>query len=86
MSFREIERPARNRRHITDNDLEWDQDLEDALRATLVSGKAIVVALPLFHSSPAKGRLWREGYRVTHRVLPDRITVAAWLDRRTAYS
>ena len=79
MIFRECERPPKNRRHITDTDLDWDQELEDALRGTLVSGKAIVVALSHFHSSPAKGRLWKEGFRVTHRVLPDRETVAAWL-------
>lgn len=78
-TFHEIDRPAKNRRHLDDADMEWDRDLEAALLATRNTGKAITVKLSHFHSSPAKGRLWKQGFRVAHRVLPDRETVAAWV-------
>lgn len=80
MTFEIVDRPARNRRHIQDDDLSWDGDIEQPLRETLVHGKAIVLSLERFHSSPAKGRLWKEGWRVHHRVLPDRRNVAAWIE------
>ena len=80
MTFEEIERPPRNRRHISDTDLDWDTDIETALLGTLASKKAVAIPLHRFHSSPAKGRLWKAGYHVAHRVLPSRSTVAAWLE------
>jgi hypothetical protein len=79
--FKLVDRPPRNRRSITDKDMEWDEDLETALLGTLTNGKAILIDLGLFHSSPAKGRLWKNGYKVHHRVNDDRETVAAWLER-----
>ena len=79
MTFPLIDRPPKNRRHITDDDLDWHADLEEALLATQASGRAIRLPLWQFHSSPAKGRLWKRGFRVAHRVLSDRQTVAAWV-------
>lgn len=79
MPYESIERPPRNRRHLTDADLDYDQDVEQALLGTLTGG-AISIPLWKFHSSPAKGRLWAKDYKVKHRVLPDRQTVAAWLE------
>lgn len=79
MIYEVIERPHKNRRHLNDTDLDWDQDVEDQLLDTLTTGKAIRLSLAKFHSSPAKGRLWAQGYRVLHRVLPNRQEVAAWL-------
>jgi len=77
MEFRLIDRPPRNRRKLVE--LEYDDELEVGLLHTLFTTKAIVVGLARFHSSPAKGRLWKQGYKVHHRVLNDRNTVAAWL-------
>lgn len=81
--FPEVERPPRNRRRLGDADMDWDNDLQDALLATLTTGKAISLKLSHFHSSPAKGRIWnmepRGHLRVHHRVMPDRETVAAWV-------
>lgn len=75
-AFVEIERPARTR-GIPDA---ADDELANALATTFVTGKAIIVPLARFHTSPAKGRLWQRGYRVLHRVLPDREHVAAWVE------
>lgn len=77
-AFAEIERPARTR-GIPDA---TDDELAAALTATFLTGKAIVVPLARFHTSPAKGRLWMRGYRVLHRVLPDREHVAAWVESK----
>jgi hypothetical protein len=78
--YPEIDRPARNRRKLGDQDLIWDDDLEAALNSTISSGRAIVVELWKFHSSPAKGRLWSAGWKVKHRVLQDLRHVAAWIE------
>lgn len=78
MCFPMIERPLRTRRKET---LDYDRDLEAALRQTLSTGMAIAVPLGRFHSSPAKMRLWKEGLRLRHRVLQDRQSVAAWVER-----
>lgn len=76
-----IDRPPVNRRHLTEKDLDWDTDLEVALRATAhLENKAVIVPLARFHSSPAKGRIWKDGLKVKHRVLADRNTVAAWVE------
>lgn len=75
-AFAEIDRPARTR-GIPDA---TDDELAAALVETFLSGKAIIVPLARFHTSPAKGRLWQRGYRVLHRVLPDREHVAAWVE------
>jgi hypothetical protein len=81
VSFTEIDRPQRNKRSIKDR-LDWDEELEEALLHTLVTGKAIDLTLTHFHSSPAKGRLWKQGYSVRHRVIgPDQ--VGAWLEPAT---
>src|SRR5262249_41633611 len=80
MTFEEIDRPERNR-HKIKNDLDYDQALESALARTLETGRAIKVTLAMFHSSPAKGRLWLKGFHVRHRVLPDREHVAAWIEQ-----
>lgn len=77
--FAEIERPARNKRTIGE---QWDVELEVALRKTAETGKAIVVDLARFHSSPAKSRLWGQGYAVRHRVLSNRVTVGAWVESK----
>lgn len=79
MYFELIDRPEKNKRSIGD-DMDWDADLELALKETLTqTGKAVVVPLWIFHSSPAKGRLWSKGYKVRHRVMPDKQHVAAWV-------
>ena len=79
MNIEVIDRPTRNKRRIGDA---GDEELELALLHTLDHGKAIKVPLAFFHSSPAKGRLWKKGFRVLHRVLPDRLNVGAWLSTR----
>lgn len=79
MKFEVIDRPEKNR-HKTSDDLGYDIDLEAALMETIQHGRAIKVRLGLFHSSPAKGRLWLKGYSVRHRVLGDREHVAAWIE------
>lgn len=58
--------------------MDYDQDLELALLRTYNTGKAIVVDLGQFHSSPSKGRLWKHGWKVRHRVV-DGNWVAAWV-------
>lgn len=78
--FDEIDRPELNRRRLGDKDLSWDQELEAALRRTLITGRAIVVPLVKFHSSPCKGRLWKAGFRVLHRAVGG--NAAAWLVRK----
>jgi|SRR5215831_2129411 len=78
MLYQELDRPARNRRTL--GEMDYDRDLEEALVATCDSGKAIIVPISQFHSSPAKSRLWADGYKVRHRVLPDRENVAAWVE------
>ena len=75
-----IERPPRNRRRLHDPSMDWDNDLKVALLETHVNGRAIKLPLWRFHSSPAKGHLWAHGFKVRHRVLPDRQTVAAWCE------
>lgn len=72
------ERPPRNRASLG---APGDDDLEAALLNTFYLGNAIRVPLAFFHTSPAKGRLWKRGWRVLHRVLPDRESVAAWVER-----
>jgi len=79
--FEVIERPEKNRRKATD-DLNYDLDIETALLDTLNTRMAIKLPLWQFHSSPAKGRLWKEGLSVRHRVLGDRQTVAAWIETK----
>lgn len=76
-----MQRPPRNRRQLGDPDLDWDLDLEDALFSTLDTDKSRRVELSVFHSSPCKGRLWSLGFKVHHRVLPDKQWVAAWIER-----
>lgn len=78
--YPEIDRPPRNRRKLNDPDMIWDEGLEAALNSTISSGKAIIVELWKFHSSPAKGRLWAAGWKVKHRVLQDLRHVAAWIE------
>ena len=78
LTFDEIDRPPRNKRKLGE-DMPWDHALQNALLATLDSGKAIRVSLVMFHSSPAKGRLWKQGIAVRHRVQGD--WVAAWCER-----
>lgn len=78
--YREVDRPAANRRTLADPDLDhMDQDIELALLTTLKTGLGIEMLLWQFHSTPAKGRLWKRGYRVLHRVRPNRQQVVAWL-------
>jgi hypothetical protein len=72
-----IDRPPRNRRALGEP---GDEELEQQLLETLDTGRAICVPLAFFHTSPAKGRLWKRGYRVLHRVLADRKTVGAWVE------
>src|SRR5262245_53844872 len=79
MEFEIIDRPARNTRRIRNN-LSYDLEVERALLDTLRHGRAVKLSLGLFHSSPAKGRLWLKGYSVRHRVLEDRENVAAWIE------
>jgi len=76
--FDEVDRPPKNRRHITDTDMDWDKGLEEALLTTVITGRAISVPLAKFHTSPAKGRLWKKGYKVHHRVIGD--NAAAWIE------
>ena len=79
--FEEIDRPARCRRKLGDPELDWDAPLEAALLETLKTKKAIMVPLHMFHSSPAKGRLWSKGYEVKHRVIrPACLYVATWIE------
>ena len=85
-TYSEINRPPRNRRTLDDPDLErMDTDIEAALKTTLKTKLAVRMLLWQFHSSPAKGRLWKQGYRVLHRVLPNRREVGAWLERDTRH-
>ncbi len=79
MGFPVVPRPPRNRRKLGDVKLNYDHELEEALIDTLNTGQAIVVPLSRFHSSPVKGRLHAQDYRVAHRVLPDKTHVAAWV-------
>ena len=74
-----VERPVGNKRSIHE-DMDWDRDLERALETTLINGLAVRVDLALFHSSPAKGRIWKRGLKLKHRVLSDRQTVLAWVE------
>lgn len=74
-----IDRPARNRRTFPQ---QGDDALELQLMATLLTGRAIQVPLAEFHSSPAKGRIYLKGYRVRHRVLPDKQSVGAWVEEK----
>jgi hypothetical protein len=79
-TFELIDRPQKNRRRLGDENLDWDRDLEAELFNTLLNNRAVKLPLWQFHSSPAKGRLWTRGFKVKHRVLPDRRTVAAWVE------
>ena len=74
-----VDRPAKNTRTIH-SPSDWDTDLEEALLSTRYNQQAVKTGLALFHSSPAKGRLWMKGYKVKHRVMPDRQHVLAWLE------
>jgi hypothetical protein len=82
MTFTKIgTRPPRARRLA--NPTADDLELENALMHTYNDG-AIIVPLAFFHSSPAKGRLWKNGYALKHRVLADRQNVAAWVESGVA--
>lgn len=73
-------RPKMNRRVVDDpQHRQWDLDLEYALLNTAGTGTSIKVPLVKFHRSPSKGRLWKKGWSVKHRLLPDD-TVAAWVE------
>lgn len=76
--FEIIDRPERNRRGR--DDMQYDFHLERALLDTLRHGRAIKVRLNVFHCTPCKGRLYDKGYRLLHRVLPDKEHVAAWIE------
>ncbi len=78
----ECDRPPKNRRHISDTDMAWDTEAEDALLRTVGTPRAVTMTLCRFHSTPAKGRLWKKGYRLHHAHLHDGgvCYVAAWLD------
>jgi|SRR5215475_5557648 len=80
MDFEFIDRPERNRHR---KPLKYDDDLVNALLQTVGNGRAIKVLLSRFHSSPAKGRIWKKwpGYHVYHRVLSDDQHVAAWVEK-----
>jgi len=81
-NYTEMDRPPKNRRTLADSDLDdMDNDIQFALTQTLKTKRAVRMLLWQFHSSPAKGRLWAMGYRVLHRVLPNRREVAAWIER-----
>jgi len=74
--FKEIERPkTRATRHELSG---YDLELEWAIRHTASTKKAIVVSLGEFHSSPAKSRLWGQGFSVRHRRDGNLVTV--WAD------
>lgn len=75
-----IDRPPKNR-HSLAEDMDYDMRLEAGLLSTLDHGRAIKVPLSRFHCSPAKGRLWKRGFAVRHRVLPDKLSVAAWIEK-----
>lgn len=74
--FPQIDRPQTNTRRAPGD---WDVDVELSLRSTLATAQAVVIPLWQFHSSPAKGRLWAEGFSVKHRVQDNRQDVSAWL-------
>ena len=78
--FSLVDRPSENRKRAPYTKI--DQEVERALIYTYLTSKAARIPLGLFHSSPAKGRLWKRGYRVRHRVLPSRLHVAAWIEDR----
>jgi len=79
--YREVTRPPQNRRTLADPDLDdMDRAIEAALLTTLTTGLGIEMLLWQFHSTPVKGRLWKRGYRVLHRVLRNRRQVVAWLE------
>lgn len=86
MTWEIIDRPPRNRRSLHNGDMDWDALLESELMLTLEHGRAIKVPLSKFHCSPAKGRLWKKGYAVRHRVLTDKEHVAAWIEEEEADS
>ena len=77
MPFTEVDRPERNDRTIGD-DGNSDLELENALLHTSETGRAVVLPLGQFHSSPAKGRLWTKGYSVRHRRIAG--FVVAWVE------
>jgi hypothetical protein len=78
--YREVTRPPVNRRTLADPELDdMDKDIEAALLTTLKTGLGIEMLLWQFHSTPVKGRLWKRGYRVLHRVRHNRRQVVAWL-------
>jgi hypothetical protein len=79
MMFEQVERPKRDKATRGGGWSTIDDALMEELVETTHNNKAIKIDLALFHSSPAKGKLHREGYRVRHRVLPDGRHVAAWL-------
>jgi len=72
--FEVVDRP---KKRSTFESTLFDIELESALRATAWTGKGIVVPLGLFNSSPAKSRLWANGYALKHRRQGD--TVVAWM-------
>ena len=79
-AFPVVDRPARTRLHGA-----TDTRLERALLTTLDTGRAIRVPLSRFHSSPAKGHLFKAGYRVLHRVSSRwGEFVDAWLEPKRA--
>jgi hypothetical protein len=75
-----VKRPEGKRLHNAIED--YDRKLYEALLVTL-DGTAVLCDLGMFHSSPAKGLLWKAGYRVKHRVSAGRSNVYAWIERET---
>lgn len=76
--FPTMPRPPRVRNNNPGDFQDWEIELENDLIRTRDTGLAVVVTLEQFHSSPIKGRLWRKGYSVRHRVIGS--NVAAWVE------
>lgn len=76
MDFEFIDRPEKNHHK---RPLKYDPELQSALLKTRENGKAALVPLARFHSSPAKGRIWQKGYHVRHRVLLEGDYLGAWV-------
>lgn len=81
MTFETVERPATNKRggRVT---RPIDAEVETALYNTLYDGTAVKMPLYVFHSTPAKGRLWKAGLSVRHRVTASGKSVLAWVEEK----
>jgi hypothetical protein len=79
-NFNLVDRPPKNRRRRPD-ELYWDGLLVDALLKTFGTDRALEVPLDVFHVSPAKGRLWKMGFRLLHRVVGG-TWVHAWVENK----